>query len=450
MKKGGRKKEAIKNWSLLAGTKLLDYGLGWPVGIFNAWFLGPAIFGVLKVIQTILNYASLSDFGLSKVLVRNIPILKGRGDVAGIRKLRNLVLTESIISTLVVVVFLWMAYFVGWHFGGALSSILIMVLTSILLFVFRIQSFTERSLISDGKFMIQSREQLLHAITTPLVSIPLVYFFGLYGAFLSLILLSLLSIFFVLWVYPIKWRFFVSLSETKRLLGVSISVFSINIADKFFWSTEMLIIPILLSLTDAGIYGFALGGINLARMIPSLIHKIVFRNMALDAGKNKSKNMDYFKKYVAAPWSGYVMLNAICLGSMFFVYKFFVNVFLHDYYRSLPIFFLLAFGVIMLQSRVFYSFMLNIIEAFRTLIFINLSFLILNLILDFWLILKFGLMGAAAASSFSYTIIPFFFMFLTFKRIYDRGIKKAVSSYLKLLVGVVLSMLGAFIFSSFK
>lgn len=438
MRSAGRR-AALRHWSWLASSVVVEYALSLPTGILQAWLLGPSLLGVFKVIHTLAGYAISSDLGLTKAFAREVPLLRGQGDHAGAERVRHIVFCASLLSTLVVVAALWAAFLAGWSYGGVLGSTLTVVLTSTLLIVARLEVFAAQHLAAEGAFTLLSQRRIAVSLGGLLFTIPLVIFFRLPGALLGATITSLIGVGIVVVFGRMRVRFAVSWSETRRLAGASLSLFLLNLGDKFSWSIEMLIIPAMLGLAPAGLYGFALGAINLARMLPSSLHSVLFRNMALDVGNGRvtSRQGAALGKYMGAPWAAYTMVNAICLGGISFPYKFLVGTFLPAYEASLPLIVVLATGTMMFQSQIFSSLALNVLGEFKALIGIRVIGLVANVALDVFFISRFGLIGAPFGSLVVYAIVPLAYGLLAFRRIGPDG-EGPFRSYCRVLLATAL------------
>ncbi len=435
----GRRRGNVRDGTWLMGGRVFQLLLNFPVGFINAWLLGPGLLGALKLIETIDGYAIRSDLGLTKAYAREIPILAGKGDRQNASIVRNLVFTESLLSTLLVIAGLWVAYGAGWRMGGALNSVSVMLLTSGMLLSSRLVMFQGKHLTAEGHFVLQSRVQASMAFLRPLIVIPLVAAFRLPGALAAIILINAGQFLLVQRYAPIRVAWMVDWFHTRRLLRIGLSLFLVNFGGMVFWSVEIVLLPMFVTLQATGLFAFALTAINTARIIPQSLHTVFFRNMALDRGEQGKENPAFLRRRLAAPMAGYVLLSALCLGAAYFVYWAVVRLFLPQYAEALPLLLLLAFGMMLYQSRVFGGFVLNLMDAFNTLLLIQAAVVVVNLAVDVILIRQHGLWGAGVGAAISFALAGFLFTFQAVRKVHEKGVWRGVTVFSKVLIASAIS-----------
>src|SRR5262249_50846720 len=97
------------------------------------------------------------------------------------------------------------------------------------------------------------------------------------------------------------------------------------------------IIAYLLTTVDVGIYGFALSALTLAQIVPSAIQRMIFQRMAVSSGRQVVHDPREFRRYIEAPWAGYLLVNTVVAGCCLFAYSLGVSVLLTSYAASLGI-----------------------------------------------------------------------------------------------------------------
>lgn len=405
-KGNGGKAEAeragVRDGVWVLGTRIAGILLGLPVGILNAWILGPAILGSLRIIQTLGTLALGADLGLTKAYQRELPILEGSREAGRSSRMSNLVLTESLIVTLAVIALLWIAFSMGITYGGVFSSARVLALLSALFLCQRVAAFLTKRLSGHGRFVLQSRIELVMAVFRPLVVAGGVVLYGLEGVLAAMVLAGLVYIAVVVRVDPQRFSFVVDLKETRRLLHIGASLFVLNLGNKVFWSLELLLIPVILDLEDAGLYAFAFGLLTTAGSIPTSLHRIFWRNLSLERGEEGLSDTGYMRPYLGLPVALFSLLGAWCVGTGYLAYRALVGTVLPEFAESLPLMLIVAGGWIVGQQRTFASIVLNLNDRFKTLIALQLALVGVNVVADLILISQFGLVGAAIGTAFGF------------------------------------------------
>ena len=89
-----------------------------------ARWLGPQAFGTWTFVHIFSNYISLSDLGIQKAILRQIPFLRGRNDVEGIKAVLNTASTINFFGAIIysVVVLVW-SFFLQQPFNSQALSL---------------------------------------------------------------------------------------------------------------------------------------------------------------------------------------------------------------------------------------------------------------------------------------------------------------------------------------
>ncbi len=441
-----RQKQKVKRGDIrdgiwLMGGRMFDLLLRLIVGPVSALFLGPSILGAFKLLETIAGFSLGADLGLTKAYQREVPILTGQGDRAGVERVRGLVFTEALLITVLIIFGVWVVFLAGWRMGGVLNSTTVIVLFSLLLLLDRISTFLSKHLVSEGHFVTNSKINVLLSASRPILTIPLVVLFRLPGALTALVLNRLLSIVLCLHFVPTRIRIRLNWLETRRLLPVGFSLFFIGFSNKSFWSLELVLIPIFMGLHDTGIFALAVGALGIARTIPTSLHNIFFRNMALERGERSGGDIQYLRPYLSEQLAAYALLSAWCIGTTYLTYRFMIAVFLTEYSESLQILLILGFGMMLFQPRVFGSFILNILDRFRTIITIQIVIVVVNLLLDVLLIMRFGLWGATLGATTGFVLGGFLYTFAAERALSCRNGRRAMVIFGNLVAAAVLNVL---------
>src|SRR5262249_55522568 len=140
-----------------------------------------------------------------------------------------------------------------------------------------------------GLYNLRTRLETIHAFSSLLFSVALLYFWGIYGAIVGLgisaILVGIISV-RELWQYSafkIEWHILFDLIVTGLpVMANGLLETAMNTADK-------ILIAALLSRQELGIYGVGSIGVAIMGTIPSGLGQMLFVKFAEMDGRSKTK-----------------------------------------------------------------------------------------------------------------------------------------------------------------
>jgi O-antigen/teichoic acid export membrane protein len=251
----------------------------------TAKLLGPEVFGTWRFINIFVDYLSLASLGTQPAMQRTIPFLRGKGDIKKLEAVFKTAFATNFFSSIwyCLVVFTWSFFVEETSDARALAAF------SVVIFLLAWMNYTNGFFMATGLYSLRTRLETLHAVSTLLFSVGLLYFWGLYGAIVGLgisaILIGIISV-RELWqhsAFKIDWQILFNLIVTGLpVMGNGLLETAMNTADK-------ILIAALLSRQELGIYG--VGGIGVAIMatIPSGLGQMLFVKFAEMDGQNKTK-----------------------------------------------------------------------------------------------------------------------------------------------------------------
>jgi len=206
-------------------------------------------------------------------------------------------------------------------------------------------------------------------------------------------------------------------------------IFINKIADSIFWSIDLMILAIMTTTRDVGVYSFALVALKIVEPFSGGISMTIYRKIMIDGGKYGTNSRKHFRKYTESPFICYLMLNSLVLGFGILVYMVAIRIILTQYSESLLLLIILGFGYMVYASRMFLIYYLNVTNQLNKSVKIILVGAGLNALLDYFLIVNgYGIKGVAFACTFSFLFISTMIICITFKQIY--GTLKSAFSFL--------------------
>ncbi len=433
-------------WTLL--TTLFAAFMAFPVSIIFASILGSGGIGSFKIIQTIIDYSSRSDFGLTRAYAREIPILAATNDNLRSSHLTNVTFSSSIAITIILIVCLICAYLLDINFNGAINSVEILSLLLILVLVDRFNIFLGKSVPAHGYFIIQSKSRMYRAIFYPVAGIPLIIFFELSGAISAIILSRLFECVYI-WIkaeYKIKWVW--DLEETIGLQKIGLRLWAINITNVVIHSVEIILLSSFLGLKATGLYAFSLGAIKLFVSFAHSQSNLFFRKYAIEFSEKDS--METFKKAISKDVPIFMYISIIFCFSGVIVYAFSVLVFLPEFKPSLDIMMILLPGFVLHATKVIPGHIFNLFKMFKIMLIIPLVLLLIQIFLSAFMINNFGIRGAAISFTIILSITGLFFTLYASRKVFKNDLKNIFLISSKQALVMILSFLTIFEITQFS
>lgn len=377
-----------------------------PIGIIIASILGPINYGILALINLILQYLSYFNLGILTNITREVPIAYGTNNLKEVKLVYDVTFTNYFIYTFFSVFIIWILYYLKLLDDSLTFQIFILL--TILFISKNVVSYFHTYLKGEGKFVNLAQNEIILKIGLPLLSLFLVWLFNIEGMLISMIIINLISFVFIIKkINQPKFSFNLNFKKTKQLISTSIFMHFNKIIDGVFVSLGILFSSTFLSLEEVGILSFAmvLATIDKVPFATSIVLMIT-RQMAILAGKEGENNYHAFKNFFGKNLSIYMFLTSTVLGMLVIFYSVLVNIFLTEFLDSLPIFIILFFSINFYNVRYFMYNYFNVTLQMAKRSLILIVGLLLNAVLcSLSIYFEFGIIGIAFSISFSFFII---------------------------------------------
>jgi O-antigen/teichoic acid export membrane protein len=250
-----------------------------------ARWLGPQAFGTWTFVHIFSNYIPLSDLGMQKALLRQLPFLRGRNDVEGTKAVLNTASTINFFGAIIysVVVLVW-SFFLQQSFN---SQALSLYAPAILLTAWA--GYGKAVFLSTGLYEFRRRLEMLDVVLSSLFPIILGYWWGVRGAIIGLGISALIVVIMAarqLWqrfVFQIDWRIF------RALFLTGLPILANALLRTTMHSVDRLLIAALLNHELLGVYSIANAGMGILGTIPSSLGRMLFVKFAEMDGESKTK-----------------------------------------------------------------------------------------------------------------------------------------------------------------
>lgn len=415
------KNETLKATSLAFGGNFFGKFISIPVGIVVASILGPEGFGLLAIINLIVQYMSYLNLGMLANITREVPIAFGKNDIEEVKAIYSTIFTNYTLTTAFGIVLLWIVYLFGIDYDGQFSTIHFIFISAIVLSS-NSNSFFYTAVKGEGKFILYGQYELVSRILIPLIQVLLVYFFQLTGMLISLILQHLLS--FIFLFYKLDFpsiRFKIDLAKSKELFSTGILMYINKIIDGIFISIGVFMAATFFSTADVGILSFALGFASINKVpFARILSVMVARKMAVEGGKHGIDDYARFSKYFEKPYAIYLFALSTILGVLVIFYSIVVNIFLQKFLPSIPILIILYFSLNFYNARYFLNSYIDITRQMskRTLILVIGA--VINVILCYVSVrMNMGIIGIGISVGFAMIVVSINTVDYVFRQVYN-------------------------------
>ncbi len=324
------KKNILKEFVYLSGSRYVSEFLFSIKGIIIVGLLGPALYGVWTIIKTFLAMSEYSCLGALRGMVREIPI-------SAANKKDDMKITQSSGFTfgLIITVLVSLIFF-GLSFTRSFSNFKIEAqLASIVFILAYIYYFVKLKLQSENKIKSFTTYQFLYAILTTGFGLLLTYLWSLKGLLISLLITYLI----IISVLIIKkyYRFEISFDKNiiKKLVKVGSPILFITFIFFMMFRIDSLIVYFFIGAKEAGYYGLASLIIIMTNHIPGSLAQVLFPKMMFNYGS--LKNNSGLENYYIKPLIILAVIISILLSIIFLNTEFIVKEFLPKYLPSITV-----------------------------------------------------------------------------------------------------------------
>jgi O-antigen/teichoic acid export membrane protein len=302
-------------------------------GIFVRRFLGPASMGVWTFLQVVLNYAKHASLGTTMATARDVPYFIGKGEVQKADEIKDLVFTftvlTAVLTALGVVIFAWMRrriYGPEIFFGLIVIAGLIVLQRVYNLYIVLLRAFKQ--------FVTAGVINFVSSAASVLFTITLVWKFGLYGLFASI----LLNYFFLIgWIHvftPYRFRFSFSVKKMMPIWAFGGSMLVTDILNTVQASVDRIMITKYLGFEALGIYSIGLMAFNYVNSVPTMLAVVLFPHF--QELYSKDDDPANLGKMLHQSTFALVYLFPVIIGLVWIISIYFVPIILPKYAGGIP------------------------------------------------------------------------------------------------------------------
>ena len=410
-----------------------------------ARFLGSSDYGLLTLGLAIFGFIGiLATLGLRSGVLRYVSFFRGKEDL---RKVKGAI-TSSLRITLFLGILAGLILFLFSNFIGITIfdkpqlSIILKILAVSLPFLGMLQVFLGAFIgFQKQKYEVIS-DKLFRGITIIVLTIILVLLgFGVFGAAIAYSLTVILTTILAFILFEKK---------TFRLLKTQIKSIRITKALlKFSWPltftyffgfiisyTDTLMLGYLRTNSEVGIYNTAIPTAGLL-LIPAVA---LFLNMisSMTSLYAKKKTKEFIQVYKASTKWVFMINFPLFLFFIAFPASILIILFGREYALGATSLIILAFGYLLYSTITYPSAtLLSMVEKTKSILYSQIIAAVINIILNLFLIVRYGMVGAAIATSISLIIGSVLFLAFAYKYTKDLPYFK---SYIKPFIAAIISL----------
>ena len=389
--------------------------------------LEPELYGFWNLIGLLLFYSSYSHLGSRDTIRYLVPYYNGKGEYDKSLQIKGSVFYGSFYIN-IIISFALIVYTLTGHMETTVRLGLLTL--SALSIINWYSDFYSVHIQSNQNFRLLTSKNYLESTVSLLLSAILLYFFNIYGLYLSITVSGIIVIIYLRVNYSLethyRFNFHIFLDSIKR--GFPIIIFSFSFV--LIRTADRIIISSFLGNKMLGFYGIAVALFDFIMQIPGSSREVLEPKLMQSLSKYTVE--ENLTNYFFKPLYNTAYLIPLLIGPIFFVLPPFIHLLLPKY---IP-------GILSAQIIVFGVYFFGLTYITRGIIvangwqlkLLNIDFpiLLLNAIMSIILIKKgFGIQGVAVSSNISYFILFISVMVFILKK-HNYKAKEGITTILSL------------------
>lgn len=327
-----RKKEIFKDATIYSLSSYVAQFLDVVNGILLRRFLGPASMGVWSFLQVILQYAKHAGLGVASATIRDVPYYLGKGDTGKAKEVQNIVFTFT--SSTAVLGGIGLAIFAFVKRADYSPSIVVgLYVVAALIILQRFYNMLVVLLRAYKKFVFAGIVNILSSFVTLLMTVLLVWKFGLYGLFAGVVLhyVIMIALMFFKGHFSFSWDW--NWEGLKPLLGLGSAMVIFGILRTVLLSIDRIMIAKYLGFKELGYYSIALMANNYLYALPNMFGVIFFPHFQeVFAQRDAAQDL---RKFLVQPTMSIAYFYPVLVGMVWIVSDWLIPFILPQYIAGL-------------------------------------------------------------------------------------------------------------------
>jgi len=278
-------------------------------GLIVPRLLTPAQYGLIGALSLTNQYAQYLDIGFHPTMRREIPRLYGKGDTDGIESVKETTLAVNTIS-LAMYIFILIIYAIFF----VKNNVVIWGLFAFTIFIVlsRFQLFLNTLFEARRKFGVISISNILSAVLTLIILVPLIYWKKLYGYYVGIVLYEILVF---LYLYSRRGEHLsirYDWSRFKTLFVIGFPMFLMGIGGNILVTIDRIMVIKYLTRTELGYYTIAGTIATYILVLHANISKVIGPTIYETWGREE--DVEKLKVYALKPTSSITSITGLLIA----------------------------------------------------------------------------------------------------------------------------------------
>lgn len=411
----GKEITIFKNILLYSSSQYFRQFLGVITAFVRPALLSPHLFGLWSLFKVIETYADYLHLGSFSSMRYQIPFHESQKKYSTVNSIIGSVFRGSFYLYLIFSTLLVSLSFIP---GISFESRIGFIAFALIILLIWYNNFQVALLKARSQFLDISKLNYIYYITAFVLNIVLIYFWGIYGAYLSIIIPLIVMDLILKKKFALEK---IDKFQKKVFTGMIKEGFPImlyNTAAFFIRTCDRFIVAFFLGTQQLGYYGIAILILGFLLNIPGASRDVLDPHMM--KAFTQTSTEEIIKKYFIAPLMNTAYFMPVVIGGAYFCLPEVIALLLPEYVN----------GIVAAQIVTIGGYFIGLSYTARGIIVANkwqgqapmvmIVPLIVNIVLSIVLIKAgFGIAGVAVASTFSYFILVLsLFSFVAFKENY--------------------------------
>ncbi len=400
-----------------ASSKYYEQALGLITGILRAKLLTPAYFGLWTLLKVIPKYAPSVHLGARDSMRYLIPYYRSKQDHEKTAALKDVGFSSSLaLSVLVALLLLGISFKEG--FSPEVRAGLVTMAAVVVLQCY--YKYYMALLKANEMFSLVASSNYVRSTAVLILTIPLLYFFRIYGLYLSIVLTYVIIIAYLkrkyaLHVHP-RFTFSVFCDLIKK--GFPIMLISFFIA--LITTSDRFIVSHLIGTNELGYYGIAVMVVGFLMQVPGTTQQVLVPRLMATLDRSSPEAM--VNEYLLKPLINMAYLMPFLIGPLFFIIPVLIPLILPRYIPGIVPAQILTLGVYFFaMSHLPRMIIIANNWHMRAALLLPLV-LVVNIALSVFLVKQgLGLLGVAAGTSISLLLLFLVFFSFLAKKLESKG-----------------------------
>jgi O-antigen/teichoic acid export membrane protein len=369
-------------------------------------FLEPTQLGIWNLLNLIPAYASYLHLGARTAMLYRLPALYADGRLEEAETLKGTVYYFTLAYSGILALAL-----LGLALWGSFETVIRVGLFTVALLVLlnAYQEFQYSTLKAEQRFDLISRANLANTLALALVGVPLLYWFGLYGLFVSAVLIKALVVIYLSRKRPLRVCRVFDFPLLKALIAHGFPIMAYNFALFLLATADRILIALFLGPAAVGFYAVAMVAAEFLLQVPAAAREML--EPRLMASQQRAGEGLLWRRYLLAPVARTALYFPFLIAAVAFLAEDILTLILPRYVDS-------ALPAVWLAHGCFFLAMIHVMRGMLVakglqtrVIPIHLLGIVSNVLISLFAIRQgWDIVGVAVATAVSYALVFVFIM----------------------------------------